>query len=109
MLLIELPELPRLLARSSSDVGPTILTGISVAALFLLSQLVAHRTIVYRRNNEGAFFSLALAGGGFYAFGYLGLLAFIGGTVVGAWSWVSRIKAANERLRGAQKLLASES
>lgn len=100
MPLIDPSELPRLLASGSSVAGPTILTCVGVAALFLLSELVARRTVVYRRNTEGAVFSLVLAAAGFYALGYLGLLTFIIGILIGAWVWISRIKAAHERLIG---------
>lgn len=83
MPVIDLHELLRLVASGSSVAEPTILACIGVAALFLLSELVAHRTVVYRRNNEGALITLILAAVAFYAFGYFGLLTVVVGTVVG--------------------------
>ena len=65
--------------------------------LFLVSKFMARYTIVYRRNNFGIVVALALSAFAFYAWAWIGLLIFVLGNVVGAWTWISEVKAANAR------------
>ena len=70
----------------------------SVYILFLLSEVVARMTIVYKRHNLAVFFAFVLAASGFYFLGFAGLLAFVAGTFTGALTWVSSVEAANRRV-----------
>jgi hypothetical protein len=59
-------------------------------------------TVVYRRNNLAAGLALALFGVALYLLGWWGFIAFIAGTLTGAWQWVASISRANKRAACAQ-------
>ena len=82
-------------ASRTSTAASMVFTWMAVAVLFLLAEALARHTVVYKRNNEGVLFALVLVVGSFYGLGYIGLLTFVAGTLTGAWTWISGIRAAN--------------
>jgi hypothetical protein len=72
-------------------------TWAGLVLLFLVAKFMARYTVVYRRNNVGIVVALALSAFAFYAWGWIGLLSFVLGNLVGAWTWISEVKSANAR------------
>ena len=74
------------------------LTLAGLAMVFLLARTTVHFTVVYRRNNLAAGLAFVLFGVAVYLLGWWGFIAFIAGTLTGAWQWVASIKRANEHI-----------
>lgn len=81
----------------------------SCAMVFLLARSTARFTVVYRRNNLAAVLALVLFAIAVLTFGWWGVVAFVAGTLIGAWEWAASIRRANEnfaRSRAAVPVLA---
>jgi TctA family transporter len=78
-----------------------ILTPTGLLMFFLLSKFMAHYTVVYRRNNLAVAVGVIVSALAFFMLGWLGLLAYVAGTMVGAWQWVAKIRRANEQVSAA--------
>lgn len=88
----------------ASSSSPLVIDGVAVVVLFLLAWASARHTIVYKRNNEGVFFAILLASGGFVVLGYLGLLAFGAGVATAACVWIKGIRDANNGLFAGRRI-----
>jgi hypothetical protein len=75
-----------------------ILTATGLLVLFFLSMRMAQYSVVYRRNNLAVAFGVIVSGLGFFVLGWLGLLAYVAGAMVGGWQWVANIRRANEQV-----------
>jgi hypothetical protein len=82
---------------------------IGLASVFVGARLLARYAVFYRRNNLSVIIALSLSGVAIYMWGWLGLWAFIAGTVIGAWAWISDIEAANQQLHPTETPSRSES
>jgi len=74
---------------------PKVLGALGPVVLFALAMLNTRYAVVYRRNNLAAVGAVAMATMGIYMWGWLGLAAFVAGTVLGAAEWVGEIRRAN--------------
>lgn len=72
---------------------------VGLALIFVAARLLARYAVIYRRNNLSVFIALSLSGAAIYMWGWLGLGAFIGGTLIGALTWIAEIESANQQLR----------
>ena len=77
----------------------TILAPLTLLLIFALARVVAHYTIVYRRNNLGVCAALVLSAVAVYVWSWLGLLSFAAGTIYHAWTWLCDIRDANQKMR----------
>lgn len=69
-----------------------------LALTFVGARLLARYAVIYRRNNLSVVIALSLSGAAIYVWGWLGLWAFIAGTLFGAWTWISEIESANQKI-----------
>ena len=79
-----------------------IMAFVGLATVFLGARLLARYAVIYRRNNLSVLIALSLSGAAVYVWGWLGLWAFVTGTLFGAWTWISDIEAANQQLHPAE-------
>jgi hypothetical protein len=75
-----------------------VLSLFGLILVFAVAKFNAPRAMVYQRNNLAALAAAALAGMSFYLWGWIGLLAFVGGSAIGAAEWASEVREANERV-----------
>lgn len=71
---------------------------VGLALVFMGARLLARYAVIYRRNNLSVLLALSLSGAAIYMWGWLGLWAFIAGTIYGTWTWISDIESANQQL-----------
>ena len=79
------------------------ITPAGLAMVFLFARMTVHSTVVYRRNNLAAGLAFMLFGVAVYLMGWWGFIAFIAGTLTGAWQWAASIDRANEYVTRKQR------